>query len=264
MKNLLGIALLAGGLSRFPCEAQVIISSDFTGVTHTGNTYFNIVWTGDSGSSSASSLQAIRIDNNGTQVRSIDADTPQNAGYLAVAAQNRSESWVISVPFTVSSTVLAGKLDLQWGQSNNGQLASPGFGFALYEDPAPTSNLNLVPFGGGANALGYAITGTVQPSGTGALSSAMTGNVTPVDASNLASPQSISLSLSTPVTLSAGHNYVLRVAVFENNNASPVYNSNIYLDKVTLSEVPEPSTWGTLAGTLLLGWACARRLRKSA
>lgn len=238
---------------------STILSSDFTGVTVSGNTYNNITWSGTAATSSTSSLQAVRLDNNGTQVRAIDTPTVANAGYLTVSSQNSSESWGITVAFTATANVSASSLTLGWASSNNGQLASPGFGFALYETSAPTTNLNSVPFGGGANALGYAITGTVQPSGSGALSSAMTGNVTPVDATNLAAPQSVTLHLNYDVALQSGHSYYLRVAVFENNAG---YNPNIYLDSVALtSTVPEPSTCAMVCGGLALGGAVVLRRR---
>jgi hypothetical protein len=75
--------------------------------------------------------------------------------------------------------------------------------------------------------------------------------VTPVDASNLADPQSITLSLGSPVDLTEGSSYVLRVAVFENDSTSPSYNQNIFLDSVNLnsySAVPEPSTYAGIMG----------------
>ena len=223
----LRVALVAGlGFLPLAAAAQsIILSSNFTGVTVSGNTFNNITWSGTAATSSQSSLQAIRLDNNGTQPRNIVAQTTANAGYLTVSSGNTQESWAITVPFTATAKVSASSLTLGWASSSG--MASPGFGFSLYETSVPTSNLNLVPFGGGTNALGYAITGTVQPSGTGVLSAAMTGNVTPVDAGNLASPQSITLNLSNDVSLQSGGSYFLRVAVFENNNDKNLYNPNI-------------------------------------
>jgi hypothetical protein len=249
---------LIAGLGFLPAVAaaqSTILSSDFTGVTVSGNIYNNITWSGTGATSSTSSLQAIRLDNNGTQIRAIDTPTTANAGYLTVSSQNSSESWGITVAFTATANVSASSLTLGWASS--GGMASPGFGFSLYETSVPTSNLNSVPFGGGTNALGYAITGTVQPSGSGALSAAMTGNVTPVDASNLAAPQSITLHLNYDVALQSGHSYFLQVAVFENNAG---YNPNIYLDRVALtSAIPEPSTYAAAFGALALGVAVIRR-----
>jgi MYXO-CTERM domain-containing protein len=262
----LRVALIAGlGFLPLAAAAQsIILSSNFTGVTVSGNTFNNITWSGTAATSSQSSLQAIRLDNNGTQPRSIVAQTTANAGYLTVSSGNTQESWAITVPFTATANVSASSLTLAWASSSG--MASPGFGFSLYQTSVPTSNLNLVPFGGGDNALGYAITGTVQPSGTGVLSAAMTGNVTPVDAGNLASPQSITLNLNDAVALQSGGSYFLRVAVFENNDANNLYNPNIYLDSVALvsagSAIPEPSTYAAAVGALALVVAVVRRRRR--
>lgn len=253
MLALAGLCL--AGASRLPGQT-VIISSDFTGRTISGSTFQNISWTGAAATSSTSSLQALRMDNNGSQVRSIFADV---AGYLSVSSNNDSESWLIDVTFTATANVFASSLAIGWASSSGGN-ASPGFGFALYSGSAPTTNLNSVAFGGGANALGYAISGTVQPSGMGALSSAMTGNVSPIDASSTASPQSFGLTLGSSVALVAGNTYVLRVAVFENNAG---YSRDIYLDSVSLSTsaIPEPSSWAAMVGTVALAGAFVLRRR---
>ena len=261
----LRVALVAGlGFLPLAAAAQsIILSSNFTGVTVSGNTFNNITWSGTAATSSQSSLQAIRLDNNGTQPRNIVAQTTANAGYLTVSSGNTQESWAITVPFTATANVSASSLTLAWASSSG--MASPGFGFSLSQTAVPTSNLDLVPIGGG-NALGYAITGTVQPSGTGVLSAAMTGNVTPVDAGNLASPQSITLNLNDAVALQSGGSYFLRVAVFENNDANNLYNPNIYLDSVALvsagSAIPEPSTYAAAVGALALVVAVVRRRRR--
>lgn len=258
--GLLGTLLTVAFLSVAPHLAaqSVILSSDFTGRTISGSTYNNITWTGADATSSASSLQAIRINNSGFQIRGIDGDVP---GYLNVSSGNGLESWIIDVPFTATANVSVGQLTIGWASSHDG-LSSPGFGFAIYSAPAASSNLNQVPFGGGPNALGYAITGTVQPSGTGALTSAMTGNVTPVDAQDTAHPQTMTLEMLSQLGLIAGDNYVLRVAVFDNQNA---YNTNIYLDSLTLSAssaIPEPGVYAAVLGAAALGACAVMKLRR--
>jgi hypothetical protein len=86
----LRVALVAGlGLLPLAAAAQsIILSSNFTGVTIAGNTFNDITWSGTAATSSQSSLQAIRLDNNGTQPRSIVARTADNAGYLTVSSGN--------------------------------------------------------------------------------------------------------------------------------------------------------------------------------
>ncbi len=262
-----GLSLVAAALAASTSAyAQVaILRSDFSNISYNGDghTFDGIAWTGADATSTTTSLVAYRIDNGPGHPRGIDSTTPASAGYLAVSSQNQTESWAITINFTATASVSAGSLNLLWA-SNAGQLSKPGFGFALYDDPPPNSDpaINSIPFGGGANALGYAITGTQQPVGTGALPASMTGNISPVDASDLSHPQTITLTLGTPISLVSGHNYDLRVAVFENNDSSGNFNPNIYLKQMTLQATPEPSAWAAAGGGALLLWAVARRRAK--